>query len=114
MRPPAASTRSLSPTSPEPRLAPAPPRPAVADPHLQRILAGHNLPRRPRVRPRASRPLASRCAGRRLLERVDASAAANSSGWSPQELQRIGDADELQIASRRADGSLRQFVTIWV
>jgi hypothetical protein len=59
-------------------------------------------------------PLASRCAGRRLLERVDASAAANSSGWSPQELQRIGDADELQIASRRADGSLRQFVTIWV
>jgi hypothetical protein len=34
---------------------------------------------------------------------VDASAAANSSGWSPQELQRIGDADELQIASRPSE-----------
>jgi len=37
-----------------------------------------------------------------------------TSGWSPQELQRIGDATELQIASRRGIGSLRPFVTIWV
>ena len=34
--------------------------------------------------------------------------------WSSEELTAIGDADELQIASRRADGSLRSYVTIWV
>lgn len=33
--------------------------------------------------------------------------------WTPNELRRIGGADELQIASRRPDGSLRPFVTIW-
>jgi hypothetical protein len=36
------------------------------------------------------------------------------SGWTPDELSRIGRADELRIASRRADGSLRPFITIWV
>jgi hypothetical protein len=35
------------------------------------------------------------------------------SGWTPDELARIGRADELGIASRRSDGSLRPFVTIW-
>jgi hypothetical protein len=34
--------------------------------------------------------------------------------WSPAELQRINASPELQIASRRADGSLRQWVPIWV
>lgn len=34
--------------------------------------------------------------------------------WSPDELSRIGRATELEIASRRADGSLRPFITIWV
>ncbi len=34
--------------------------------------------------------------------------------WTAQELQQIGDATELQISSRRADGSLRPDVTIWV
>jgi len=34
--------------------------------------------------------------------------------WTAGELERIGDADELQIASRRPDGTLRPFVTIWV
>jgi hypothetical protein len=34
--------------------------------------------------------------------------------WTPEELRRVGDATELQIASRRSDGSLRPFVTIWV
>jgi len=34
--------------------------------------------------------------------------------WTADELARIGKADELQIASRRRDGSLRPFVTIWV
>jgi hypothetical protein len=33
--------------------------------------------------------------------------------WTADELDRIGAADELQIASRRPDGSLRPFVTIW-
>ncbi len=37
-----------------------------------------------------------------------------SAGWTADELARIGDATELQIASRRSDGSLRPFVTIWV
>jgi hypothetical protein len=33
---------------------------------------------------------------------------------TPDELARIGRADELQTSSRRADDSLRPFVTIWV
>ena len=35
------------------------------------------------------------------------------SDWTPQELEAVGGADELQIASVRADGSLRPWVTIW-
>ena len=35
------------------------------------------------------------------------------SAWSADELVRIGRADELEISSRRRDGSLRPFVTIW-
>jgi len=35
------------------------------------------------------------------------------SGWSAAELDAIGRSDELQIASRRDDGSLRPYVTIW-
>ena len=34
--------------------------------------------------------------------------------WTPQDLERIGDAEELEIASRRPDGSLRSYVTIWL
>ncbi|MFC9561711.1 DUF2255 family protein [Agromyces sp. NPDC056965] len=34
--------------------------------------------------------------------------------WTAEELDRIGRAEELQIASRRDDGSLRPYVTIWV
>ena len=33
--------------------------------------------------------------------------------WSDDELAKIGEAEELKITSRRADGSLRRFVTIW-
>lgn len=33
--------------------------------------------------------------------------------WTPDELRRIGGTDELQISSRRPDGSIRPFVTIW-
>jgi hypothetical protein len=34
--------------------------------------------------------------------------------WSPDELQRIGTAEELHIATTRADGTLRREVPIWV
>jgi hypothetical protein len=34
--------------------------------------------------------------------------------WTPQELDTIGAADELEIAALRPDGSLRPFTTIWV
>ena len=34
--------------------------------------------------------------------------------WTADELTLIGGAEELEIASRRTDGSLRPFVTIWV
>jgi hypothetical protein len=34
--------------------------------------------------------------------------------WTADELAKIGKATELQIASRRSDGSLRHYVTIWV
>ena len=33
--------------------------------------------------------------------------------WTSDELRRVGDAAELQIASRRKDDSLRPYVTIW-
>ena len=36
------------------------------------------------------------------------------SGWTPEELVRIGLADELDLASQRRDGSLRDPVTMWV
>ena len=34
--------------------------------------------------------------------------------WTKDELNRIGSAEELQIASLRRDGTLRNRVTIWV
>jgi hypothetical protein len=36
-----------------------------------------------------------------------------SATWTDDELRRAGAATELQIASRRRDGSLRPYVTIW-
>jgi hypothetical protein len=35
------------------------------------------------------------------------------SSWNPNELRAIGDAEELEIASARRDGTMRPFVTIW-
>jgi hypothetical protein len=35
------------------------------------------------------------------------------SAWTADELDRIGGADEVSIASRRPDGTLRPGVTIW-
>jgi hypothetical protein len=34
--------------------------------------------------------------------------------WSPDELERIGRAEELHIAAKRADGTLGREVPIWV
>ena len=34
--------------------------------------------------------------------------------WSAAELELVDRAAELQIASRRADGSIRPFVTVWM
>jgi hypothetical protein len=34
--------------------------------------------------------------------------------WTGDELDRVGNAEELQLASRRGDGTLRPFVTMWV
>ena len=34
--------------------------------------------------------------------------------WTAEELDSIGSADELRLASLRSDGSLRPYVTIWV
>jgi hypothetical protein len=34
--------------------------------------------------------------------------------WSPDELDKIGRAEELQLAPRRCDGTLRRPTTIWV
>jgi hypothetical protein len=36
------------------------------------------------------------------------------SGWTDDELRRIGDAQELEIAAVRRDGTLRNSVPIWV
>lgn len=34
--------------------------------------------------------------------------------WTEEELGRIGEARELQLASARPDGTLRRYVTMWV
>ncbi len=34
--------------------------------------------------------------------------------WTAQELDRIGQAEELQVSPARPDGTLRPYVTIWV
>lgn len=35
-------------------------------------------------------------------------------GWTADQLERIGSAEELQLASRRPDGTLRPYTTMWV
>jgi hypothetical protein len=42
------------------------------------------------------------------------SGAHEMTTWPPEELQRIGAAEEIRLASRRPDGSLRPYVTMWV
>jgi hypothetical protein len=41
-------------------------------------------------------------------------AADGATAWLREDLERIGGAEELQLASRRPDGSLRPYVTMWV
>ena len=41
------------------------------------------------------------------------SGRAGASGWSPDELDRMGSSEEFEVASRRPDGSLSPYVTIW-
>jgi hypothetical protein len=36
------------------------------------------------------------------------------SGWRPEELAKIGAAEELQLSSLRRDRTLRPYVTMWV
>ena len=36
-----------------------------------------------------------------------------SNTWTEEEVRRIGDATELQVATERPDGTLRPYVTIW-
>jgi hypothetical protein len=40
--------------------------------------------------------------------------AASATGWSGEELSRVGEATELDLASRRTDGTLRRATTMWV
>jgi hypothetical protein len=35
-------------------------------------------------------------------------------GWANDDLDRIGTSEELALASRRADGSVNGFITMWV
>ena len=37
-----------------------------------------------------------------------------TAAWTPEQLERIDAAEELQIASRRVDGTLRRWTPIWV
>lgn len=34
--------------------------------------------------------------------------------WTDEELRRVGEAQEVQLASERPDGTLRPYVTMWV
>ena len=34
--------------------------------------------------------------------------------WTPEELDRIGQAEELHLGARRRDGGLSRYVTMWV
>ena len=49
-----------------------------------------------------------------LAHSLERMGAPDVTGWTSGELSRIGQAEELQIASARPDGTMRPFVTIWV
>jgi hypothetical protein len=37
-----------------------------------------------------------------------------TTAWTPEQLDRVGRSEELEIATRRADGTVRRWVPIWV
>ena len=45
---------------------------------------------------------------------MDRKEEPTTAAWTDDEVAAIGTAEELGLASRRPDGSLRPFVTIWV
>ena len=45
---------------------------------------------------------------------MDRKEEPTTAAWTADEVAAIGTAEELDLASRRPDGSLRPFVTIWV
>jgi hypothetical protein len=61
---------------------------------LPSLIGGAPMPRRPRVSTGSREP--------------------NVTPWSSEELSRIGQAEELQVAAARPDGTMRSHVTIWV
>jgi hypothetical protein len=46
--------------------------------------------------------------------KVDRKEEPTTTAWTDDEVAAIGNAEELILASRRPDGTLRSFVTIWV
>jgi hypothetical protein len=46
--------------------------------------------------------------------RIDRIKERAMTGWTSDELEKIGAAEELQLASTRLDGTLRPYVTMWV
>jgi len=63
------------------------------------------------------RPLSTGFAATGLIELIDLAMCGRigpMTAWKSDELDRIADAEELQVAGRRSDGTLRAPVTIWV
>jgi hypothetical protein len=48
------------------------------------------------------------------IQKMEIKGDAPMTTWTSNELNKIGKAEELEIASLRRDGKLRQAVTIWV
>lgn len=40
--------------------------------------------------------------------------AVDSTGWTSEQLERVGGSTELELASQRADGTFSPYVTMWV
>jgi len=54
------------------------------------------------------------CEGRLTVDPGRRGVHVRTTAWSPRQLEQIGHADELEIATRRADWTLRRWVPIWV
>src|SRR5437868_10224139 len=94
---PSSSTVSASPASPA---------------SVSQALSSANFARSMRLPKRQGRPISGQSMGsfHGQFRRGDAAMA----NWTRDELDRIGTADELQIVTRRGDGTPRNPVTIWV